>query len=164
MIENAAKILIECYKNRGKTLICGNGGSASQAEHFASELVGRFKKERKAIPSIALTGPSAVITAIANDYGYDNVFSRQVEAFGNENDVLIVLTTSGNSQNLIEAVNKAKEKGIKTIALLGKDGGKLKGMCDIEIIDNSEHTAQIQEAHLRIIHTLCEMIDDSIEA
>ena len=159
-IEKAAKLVLECYKNKGKTLMCGNGGSASQAEHMAAELVGSFKRDRKALPAIALSSNSATITSIGNDYGYDNVFSRQVEGLANEGDVLVVLSTSGNSENIIKTVEKAKELGIRIIGLLGKSGGKLKGMCDLEIIVESDNTPRIQEAHLAIIHIICEIVEE----
>lgn len=161
-IDKAAKAIVESYKNNGKLMICGNGGSASDAQHFAGELVGRFKIERKALPAIALTENSSVLTAISNDYGYEKVFERQIEAIGEKGDVLVAITTSGNSQNVLNAVKKAKELGLKTIGLVGKRGGKLKGVCDIEILVPSEDTQRIQEMHVTIIHIICGIIENEL--
>ncbi len=158
----AAELISGAYKKGGKLLICGNGGSAADSQHFAAELVGRFMKERKALPAIALTANSSNLTAIGNDYSFDKVFERQVEALGLKQDVLVAISTSGNSQNVINAVKKAKELGMSTIALLGKGGGKLKGMCNCEIIVPSGDTQRVQEMHIFISHLVCELIENSL--
>jgi len=160
-IKKAAKEIIGNYKKNGILLICGNGGSAADAQHFAGELIGRFIKDRKSLPAIALTGNSSSVTAIGNDYGFEHVFERQVEAFG-KNCVLFVISTSGNSENIINAVKKAKVLGVNTIALLGKDGGKMKGLGNLEIIVPSYNTQRIQEMHILIIHTICEIIEQEL--
>lgn len=161
-IEEAIKLIIGCYNNNGRVLICGNGGSAADAQHFAAELVVRFKLERKPLACIALTTNSSVVTACANDYGFDAVFERQVEALGNEDDVLIAISTSGNSANIIKALEKAKEMSMKTISLLGKDGGKTKGIADMDIIVQSNNTPRIQEAHITILHIICELVEKGL--
>ena len=159
-IESAAKAILAALKNGGKVLIFGNGGSAADSQHFAAELVGRFKKERPPLPAIALTVNTSTLTAIANDYGYDVVFARQIEALGVKGDIAVGLSTSGNSKNVIEAFRKARKLGMSTIGLLGRDGGKIKDECDIAIIVRSNDTPRIQEAHITIIHILCEIIDE----
>ena len=161
-IENAAILLIKALKNNKKIILAGNGGSATQASHIAAEFTGRYKLERKALPAIALTTDIAAITAIANDYGFDAVFERQIEALGNNGDVLIALTTSGNSANIIKAVEKAKKMNIHVIGLLGKDGGKMKNTSDIEMIIPSDNTPQIQEAHLMVLHIICELVEKEL--
>ena len=158
-IEQAANLIIDCLKNNNKIILCGNGGSASQASHISAEFVGRFKKERKALPAVSLTADLSAITAIANDYGYDKIFERQIEALGEEGDVLIALTTSGNSQNIVNAIEKSRLMKIKTIGLLGKNGGKAKSMANIDIIIPSGNTPRIQEAHLTILHIICELVE-----
>jgi len=161
-IEEISKVIYDAVKSRKKILICGNGGSAADAQHFAAELVGRYKKERTAIPAIALTTDTSILTAIANDYGYEEVFARQIEALGEKDDVLVIISTSGNSKNLIKAAEKAKEKGLKSIGLLGKGGGTVKKMCNLEITVPSENTPRIQEMHGMIIHIICESIENKI--
>jgi D-sedoheptulose 7-phosphate isomerase len=161
-IEDATLAVVDCLRKGKKLLLCGNGGSASQCSHIAAEFTGRFKKDRKALPAIALTTDISAITALANDYGFERVFERQVEALGNEGDVLIAITTSGNSPNIIRALNKSKSLGIKTIALLGKGGGKAKNLADIEIIVPSSNTPRIQEAHLALLHTICELVEEEL--
>ncbi|HLG25057.1 MAG TPA: D-sedoheptulose 7-phosphate isomerase [Candidatus Nanoarchaeia archaeon] len=161
-IESAAKLVISTIKSGKKIMLAGNGGSASQASHIAAEFVGRYKIERKGLPSIALTTDTSVITAWSNDYSYDTLFSRQIEALGSKGDVFIAITTSGNSKNLVNAVNAAKKLGIKTIGMLGRDGGKLKGMCDVEVIVPSDNTPRIQETHLMIMHIMCEITDNEL--
>jgi len=158
-IESAAKAILSSLTNGGKVLVFGNGGSAADSQHFAAELVGRFKKERAPLAAIALTVNTSTLTAIANDYGYDVVFARQVEALGKKGDIAIGLSTSGNSKNVIEAFRKARDLGMATVGLLGRDGGKIKDECDIAIIVPSDDTPRIQEAHITIIHILCELID-----
>ncbi|MBC7320032.1 D-sedoheptulose 7-phosphate isomerase [bacterium] len=158
-VEKAVELLIETLKNGNKILVAGNGGSSADSQHLVGELVGRFLKERRALPGIALTTNTSILTAIGNDYSFDRVFSRQVEALGNRGDALIVISTSGNALNLISAVNTAKSLSINTIGLLGCDGGKLGGLVDIPIIVRLNSTPRIQEIHIVIIHTMCELIE-----
>lgn len=161
-IEAAANTLIASLNKGGKVLSCGNGGSAADAQHFSSELINRFEKERRALPAIALTTDSSNLTSIANDYAYNRVFSRQVEALGQAGDCLLAISTSGNSGNVIEAIKTAHEKGMNVIALTGKDGGEMKDLYqddDVEIRVPSDRTARIQEVHLLVIHCLCYLID-----
>lgn len=161
-IEECVNLILNSLKNNKKILLIGNGGSATQASHIAAEFTGRYKLERKALPVIALTTDLAAITSIGNDYGFDRIFERQLEALGQEGDVLIALSTSGNSKNIIKAVEKAKEMNIKVIGLLGKDGGKQKNTSDVEIIAPSENTPRIQEAHLSILHIICELVEKEL--
>ena len=140
----------------------GNGGSAADAQHIAAELVGRFKKERKAIPALALTVDTSSLTALGNDYGFDTIFERQVEALANKHDAVIGISTSGNSENIIRAVNKANSIGAFTIGLLGNDGGKLKDAVNLPIIIPSNDTARIQEVHITIGHIICEIIEEDL--
>lgn len=161
-IEKAAESIIESLMAGGKLLIFGNGGSAADSQHMAAELVGRFKKERKGIPAIALTTNTSILTAIANDYGYEAVFSRQIEALGKKGDCALGISTSGNSKNVLEAVDKAKAMGLTAIAISGGDGGLLKKRCAISITVNSKDTPRIQESHLLICHILCELIEDAL--
>jgi D-sedoheptulose 7-phosphate isomerase len=157
-LKQLADSLMRSWKSGGKALIAGNGGSAADAMHFAEELVVRFAANRRALGAIALCDPT-VLTCAANDLGYDRVFERQVEALGRPGDVLIVLSTSGNSPNLLRAVAAGRKRRLKTAAFLGKGGGKLRGRCDIELIVNSDHTARIQEIHKLLFHSLCEWVD-----
>lgn len=161
-IEKCVKMIADAFKSGNKVLLAGNGGSASQAQHIAAEFVGRYKIERRALPAIALTTDTSILTSISNDYSFDDVFSRQIEALGKENDVFISLSTSGNSRNLVNAVNAAKKKNIRVIGLYGKDGGLLKGKSDVEIIVPSNNTPRIQEAHLMIMHIICEIVDEEL--
>ncbi len=161
-ITKAAEILAQVLKDGGKILICGNGGSASDALHFCGEIVGRFKKERHAAPAIALNADVATMTAVANDYGYDTIFERGVEAFMKSEDIFIGISTSGNSDNVYKAIVKANEIGGKTIALLGKTGGKISKEANISIVVPSDDTARIQEAHICIIHGLCELVENTL--
>ena len=144
----------------GKLLLMGNGGSAGDAQHIAAELVGRFKKERKAMPALALTVDTSSLTALGNDYGFDTIFERQIEAFANNNDAVIGISTSGNSENVLRAVNKANTIGAFTIGLVGNDGGKLKDVVNLPIIIPSNDTARIQEVHITIGHIICEIIEE----
>lgn len=146
-------------KHGGKILICGNGGSAADSQHIAAEIVGRFKKERKGLPAIALTTDTSIITSVGNDYGYDYIFSRQVEALCTPKDVLIGITTSGNSANVVRAIEAANEVGAITIGMTGGTGGKLNSLCEHNIIVPANVTARIQEAHIFIGHCLCEIIE-----
>ena len=145
-----------------KILICGNGGSASDAQHFAGEIVGRFRKERKAYGCVCLNTDTSVMTAIANDYGYDVVFSRQVEGVGCEGDIFIGISTSGNSGNVINAIEMCKTKGIKTVAIAGGNGGKMAGMCDYSLVVPTKVTSHIQETHIAIVHILCKIIEEKL--
>ena len=158
-IENIVKLMIETYKNDKKILIFGNGGSASDAQHFAGELVGRFKLNRKSLPAIALNTDTTVMTAISNDFGYDMIFERQIEALAQKGDLVIGISTSGNSENVVKAINTAKNMGIKTIVLTGKDGGKLSDKADVLIKVPSDNTPRIQETHITIIHIMCELLE-----
>ncbi len=161
-IEIAGKAIVECINNGGKVLSCGNGGSMSDAMHFAEELTGSFREKRKAIPAIAISDP-AHITCTANDFGFQYIFSRYVEALGNKNDVLFAISTSGNSENIIHAIHAAKQKGMIVIALTGKDGGKIKDICDIEIrVSHFGYSDRIQEIHIKIIHSLIDYIENKI--
>ena len=157
-IGKIAEELAEAYKNGKKSVIAGNGGSNCDAMHFAEEFTGRFRKERPALPSISISD-SSHITCVGNDYGFDAIFSKGVEAFGQEGDFFLGLSTSGNSKNIIEAVKVAKEKGLKTVALLGKDGGQLKGMCDYEFIINAKTSDRVQEVHMMILHIIIEGVE-----
>lgn len=162
ILETMASQITESLKNGGKLLICGNGGSASDALHIVGEIVGRFQKERKAYSAIALNADIATMTAIANDYGYDQVFARQVEGLMNEKDILLGISTSGNSENVIKAVEKAHEIGGKAFLFSGKTGGKLKTICDLSIIAPSDVTAHIQEVHVCLYHILSGLIEDAM--
>ena len=155
--------MMACWQACGKVLIAGNGGSAADAMHFAEELVARFEKDRKGLAAIALCDPT-VLTCAANDFGFEQVFSRQVEALGNPNDILIVLSTSGNSPNILRAIEAANQKKMLTAAFLGRDGGKAKGLCPIELIIPAEKSHRIQEGHKILYHTLCEWVDSQMEA
>ena len=158
MTEKVASELAKAFSNGNKVLICGNGGSNSDALHFAEEFTGKFRKERRALPALAIS-ESSHITCVGNDYGFDYIFSKGVEAFGKEGDVFIGLSTSGNSPNVIKAVEMAKSLGMKTVGLLGKDGGKLKGFCDFEFIIPGETSDRIQEIHMMILHIIIEGVE-----
>lgn len=162
VIEKITSEIIQAFKEGNKVLICGNGGSAADSQHMAAELVGRFKKERKALPAIALTTDTSILTAIGNDYGYDKVFSRQVEAHGQEGDIFIGISTSGNSKNIIEAINVAKDKKMLVIGLLGGTGGLIKSMCDIDLTVKTKNTPRIQECHETIIHIICDLVEKEL--
>ena len=158
-IRDALNILSNALKNGNKILIAGNGGSAAEADHFAAEIVGRYTRERKGYPALSLSASAASVTAIANDYGYKEVFARQVEALGVSGDVFFGLSTSGNSDNLVRAVEVGKSKGLHTVCLLGKGGGKLAALADTALVVPGQTTARIQELHLLIIHTLCDELE-----
>ena len=161
-IELVSKKCVDLYKGSNKTILAGNGGSAADAQHIAAELVGRYGFDRPSIPSLALTTDTSNLTAIGNDYGYDKVFSRQLEGMGQKGDIFIGISTSGNSANIINAFNSAKEKGITTVALTGKDGGKMAKMADISLIVPSDSTPRIQESHILIGHIICDIIEKEI--
>jgi len=162
-ILEAINIARTSYRNGGKMLLMGNGGSAGDAQHIAAEFIGRYKKERKPVAAIALTVDSSILTCVSNDYGYENVFARQVEGLAKKEDVVIAISTSGNSENVIRGVEKAREIGAKTIGLLGKQGGKLKDKVDLAIVVPSSDTARIQEAHITIGHIICEILDEDFD-
>ncbi|NIM99980.1 MAG: SIS domain-containing protein [candidate division Zixibacteria bacterium] len=163
-IIEVAHALARCIKDGGKILLCGNGGSAADAQHFAGELVVRLSSDytRSALPAITLSSNDYVLTACANDFGFEQVFSRQIEALGKPEDVLMCISTSGNSPNLIVAAQKAREKGMKTVGLLGRDGGKLKDLSDFDIVVPSANTTRIQETHICICHILCELVEKEL--
>ncbi len=164
-IVNAADMMHQAFKQQGKILTCGNGGSAADAQHLSSELLNRFERERKGLAAIALTTDSSTLTSIANDYDYENIFSRQVQALGNTNDVLVAITTSGNSANVLAAIQAAHEKNMTVIALTGNSGGNLTSILkdnDVEIRVPSDSTARIQEVHLLVLHCICDLIDQQL--
>lgn len=158
-LEAAAKLINKTYENGGKVLICGNGGSAAESQHFSDEMLGRYKNNRRSFPVVSLTADSAAITCIGNDYGFEDIFSRQVEGLGKAGDVLIGISTSGNSRNVIKAVEVAKQKGIQVIALTSPKG-KLRELADVSIESPADSTARIQEIHLLAVHLLCEYFED----
>jgi D-sedoheptulose 7-phosphate isomerase len=159
-IEAACEMIVTTLKNGNKVLLAGNGGSAADAQHLAAELSGRFVKERKALPGIALTTDTSAITSIANDYGYEYVFSRQLEALAQPGDLFIGISTSGNSEGILNAFKSARKLNCKTLGLSGRNGGKMNGLCDLNIIVPSEITARIQEMHILIGHILCKGVDN----
>jgi D-sedoheptulose 7-phosphate isomerase len=161
-IADTAAACVEAYRRGNKTILAGNGGSAADAQHIAAELVGRYGFDRPSIPSLALTTDTSNLTAIGNDYGYDKVFSRQLEGMGNEGDIFFGISTSGNSQNIVNAFESAEAKGITTVALVGRDGGKMGRMADIAIIVPSDATPRIQESHILIGHILCDIIEKEL--
>ena len=161
-IAKATKLAINTYKRGNKILLCGNGGSAADSQHIAAELIGRFKKERKALPAIALTTDTSVLTSVTNDYWYDLIFSRQIEALGKKGDLLFALSTSGNSINIIRAVELAKSLKIKTIGLLGGNGGKLKEIVDLAIVVPAKSSDRIQEVHITIGHIICDLAEQKL--
>ncbi|WP_457744687.1 D-sedoheptulose 7-phosphate isomerase [Sulfurimonas sp.] len=163
-IEKVAKMCVTLYKGGKKTILAGNGGSAADAQHIAAELVGRYGFDRPSIPSLALTTDTSNLTAIGNDYGYEYIFSRQLEGMGQKGDIFIGISTSGNSLNIINAFESAKKKGIITVALTGRDGGKMAQLADISLIVPSNSTPRIQESHILIGHILCDIIEKEIFA
>ncbi len=158
----ASKLAVETLRAGNKILICGNGGSAADAQHIAAELTGRYKTERRGLPGIALTTDTSALTAIGNDYGYDRVFDRQVEALAQKGDLLIGISTSGNSTNVINALKVAREMGCKTLGLTGRDGGAMNELCDINLVVPSNDTPRIQEMHILFAHTICQIIDNEL--
>ncbi|MFI3314583.1 MAG: D-sedoheptulose 7-phosphate isomerase [Rikenellaceae bacterium] len=161
-IEIVANLIIETLKNGNKLLLCGNGGSASDAQHIAAEFVGRFMHNREALAAIALTTDTSIITAVANDFGYSHIFERQINALGRKGDILIALSTSGNSENVELAIDAATKKGIKVIGFLGKDGGRCKELCQHSFIIESSSSARIQELHITIGHIICALVEDNL--
>lgn len=158
-IESAGKLLVEAFKNGNKVISCGNGGSMSDAMHFAEELSGRFREDREALPALSISDPTH-ISCVANDYGYNKIFSRYIEALGVEGDVLLAISTSGNSENVLNAVEVAQQKGMKIIGLTGKDGGRMVDQCDIEIrAPHSVYADRAQEIHIKVIHSLIHFVE-----
>jgi D-sedoheptulose 7-phosphate isomerase len=163
-IARAGEALIQSLRSGGKVLSCGNGGSAADAQHFSSELLGRFEAERSGLAAVALTTDTSTLTAVGNDYGFQNVFARQVSSLGRRGDVLLAISTSGNSENVLEAVVAAQARNMTVVALTGRDGGRIAAALeadDVEIRVPAERTARIQEVHLLIIHSLCDLIDQA---
>jgi D-sedoheptulose 7-phosphate isomerase len=158
----AGELAALTLRKGGKILLCGNGGSASDSQHLAAELTGRFIKDRRPLAAIALTTDTSALTSIANDYSFEEVFARQVMALGRPGDLLVVISTSGNSKNIIRAVESAKDIGVICVGLLGRDGGRLRGLCDHAIVVPSDVTARIQESHILIGHTLCGLIEQHL--
>lgn len=160
VIEQMATTVIDCIQKGSKLILFGNGGSASDAQHIAAEFVGRFVKERRALPAISLAENTSNLTAIGNDYGYQDVFRRQLEALASDGDVILGISTSGNSPNVLEALQYAKSQQLTTVGLMGKDGGKMKDLVDIGFVVESNSTARIQEAHILIGHIICQLVDE----
>ena len=160
-IKKACETAVATLKAGGKILLCGNGGSAADAQHIAAELTGRYKTERGALAGIALTTDTSALTAIGNDYGYEFVFSRQLEALGREGDLLIAISTSGNSGNVLKALELARKIGVKTIGLSGRTGGAMNELCELNLVVPSNDTPRIQEIHIMIGHIICQAIDDA---
>jgi len=161
-LAKAADLIEQCLRGGNKLLVCGNGGSAADASHFATEFVVRFMKDRPAYPAICLTGDGGLLTAAGNDYGFDEIFARQVAAFGLSGDLLICLTTSGKSRNVERALQEAKARKLKTIAFLGRDGGSTIGMANVDLLVRGDLTARIQEAHQLLLHVLCETVESRL--
>lgn len=161
-IAEMAAMLADAFRNKGKLIVMGNGGSAADAQHFAAEIVGRFKMERQALPAVALSTDTSILTAIGNDYGFDAVFRRQVEALAVAGDVVVGISTSGNSPNVLKALELARERGCRIIGLLGKDGGSIKDICDLPVVVPSNDTPRIQEGHITIIHIVCDLVEKAL--
>jgi D-sedoheptulose 7-phosphate isomerase len=161
-IAEAASIMLQCLRSGSKLLFFGNGGSAADAQHLAAEFVGRFVKERQGLPAVALTTDSSILTAIGNDYGFDRIFSRQIEALGRLGDVAVGISSSGNSPNVIAAMQQAAKQSLKTIGLSGRDGGALAKCVDVSIVVACPNTAQVQECHIAIGHLLCELVENDL--
>ena len=158
-IKDIADLIIDCLKKGGKVMLCGNGGSAADSQHIAAEFIGRFKRDRTALAAISLTTNTSILTSLANDYGYDVVFSKQVEALAQKNDILIGISTSGKAKNVTLALKQAKKNNLKTVALTGGDGGELAKLADVSFIVPSSITARIQEAHITVGHIICELVE-----
>lgn len=163
-LQEIYELVLQTLKDGKKILICGNGGSAAEAQHIAAEFVGRFKKDRSGWPSVALTTDTSILTAISNDYSFEEIFARQVEALGDAGDLLILLSTGGSSPNCVRACRKAKTLGVRTAAFTGKGGGELKDLADLSFIVPSKATAHIQEVHLVVLHAICERVEEVLSA
>ncbi|MBI3999812.1 MAG: D-sedoheptulose 7-phosphate isomerase [Candidatus Omnitrophica bacterium] len=162
LLEQMAEQISAAFQRGNKILLCGNGGSAADAQHIAAEFIGRFKRERKSLPAIALTTDTSILTALANDYSYETVFARQVEGLGQKGDILIALSTSGSSKNVIEAVKKAKETGLHVFGFSGKSGGELKKLAHLNFSAGSEKTPHVQEMHITALHAISEAVEDAL--
>ena len=162
-IQSACRMVVSVLQSGGKIMFCGNGGSAADAQHLAAELSGRFETERRGLPALALTTDTSVLTAIGNDLGFENIFRRQVEALANPGDLLVGISTSGSSPNVLAAFEQARKMGCKTIGLSGRDGGAFSGKCDLNIVVPSPSTARIQEMHILIGHIICKAVDRAFE-
>jgi D-sedoheptulose 7-phosphate isomerase len=163
-IAEIVTMLVETFNRGGKLLVMGNGGSAADAQHFVAEIVGRFKMERRGLPAIALSTDTSILTAIGNDYGFDKVFHRQVEALAAPGDLVVGISTSGNSPNVLQALELARGKGCRTVGLLGKDGGTVKDVCDLALIVPTNDTPRVQEVHITIIHIVCDLLEKTLFA
>lgn len=163
LIEQAAKLIIKSLEEGGKVMLFGNGGSAADSQHIAAEFIGRFQKERKSLAAIALSTDTSIITALGNDYSFDVIFSRQIEGLGRAHDVAIGLSTSGNSQNVIEAIKAAKRIGMATISLTGNDGGQVAKLTDVSLIVPAKNTARVQESHSCMAHVICELVENHFQ-
>lgn len=164
-IARAARLMTESLLDEGKIFSCGNGGSAADSQHFAAELINRFEMERPGLPAIALTTDTSALTSIANDYAFDDIFAKQITALGRNNDVLLAISTSGNSENVVRAIAAAHERGVRVVVLSGRDGGRMAELLresDVEIRVPAERTARIQEVHIVVLHCLCDLIDRSL--
>jgi D-sedoheptulose 7-phosphate isomerase len=161
-IAELAELLVGAFKNGNKLLVMGNGGSAADSQHFAAEIVGRFKMERRALPAVALSTDTSILTALGNDYGFDSVFRRQVEALGAAGDVVVGISTSGNSPNVSQALELARSRGCRTVGLLGKDGGSIRELCDLALVIPVQDTPRIQEGHITIIHIVCDLVEKAL--
>ncbi len=161
-LDRAVRLLADCLRSGGQLLVCGNGGSASDASHFASEFVGRFMADRRSWPAIPLASDAGVMTGIGNDYGYREVFARQVRGYGRKGDVLVVFSSSGNSENLVAALGAARDRGLDSLAFLGRDGGKCAGLATVELIVPGTVTARIQEAQKLLLHVVCERVEAAL--
>lgn len=161
-IMEIVEIIVDALKKNGKVILFGNGGSASDSQHIAAELVGRFKKDRVSLPAIALTTNTSILTSLANDYGYEIIFAKQIEALGQKNDIAVGISTSGKAKNVIYGIKQAKKMGIKTVALTGGDGGELVKLAEISLVVPSSITARVQEAHITIGHIICELIEEAL--
>lgn len=161
-IETVGNLIVRAFANNHKILLCGNGGSAADAQHIAAEFVGRFVTERRGLPAVALTTDTSILTAVSNDYGFDRLYERQVEALGAEGDILIAISTSGNSANVEKALVKAKAMGLATVGLLGRDGGRCKALCEYPFVVRHPESARIQEMHITIGHILCGIVDNKL--
>ena len=163
-IEDAARRVVACYRAGGKVLVMGNGGSAADSQHFAAELVGRYRRERRALPALALTTDTSILTAVANDYAFADVFRRQIEAHARRGDVVFGLSTSGNSENVCRALELARQRGAVTIVLAGGSGGRMRELADLALIAPSSETPRIQEAHIAMIHIICDLVEAELAA
>jgi len=162
LIAEMVELMVDTFQRGGKVLVMGNGGSAADAQHFVAEIVGRFKMERRGLPALALSTDTSILTAIGNDYGFDRIFSRQVEALAATGDLVIGISTSGNSPNVLLALQLARETGCRTVGLLGKDGGSIKNVCDLALIVPTNDTPRVQEVHITIIHIVCDLLEKTL--